>query len=175
MRKVACSGVFPRYRVRSGLSEPTRTLHAPGISRSANCDTGTGRAESGRGGGCDEIPARFLFLALSIPATVLSGPPFCSSFSSWSSGSTRCRNLLATIGELLRLERTPAESDYCALMPSPHINCCQDAADRGKMGGMSATLENIRVNLPSPEKYRITYWSCSGSRRAISSLHLSTK
>jgi len=82
---------------------------------------------------------------------------------------------LATVGELLRLERRPAESDYCALMPSPHINCCQDALDRGKMGGMSATLENIRVNLPSPEKYRMTYWSCSGSRRAISSLHLSTK
>jgi hypothetical protein len=74
-----------------------------------------------------------------------------------------------------QLERRPSESDYCALVPSPHINCCQDAADRGKMGGMSATLENIRVNLPSPEKYRITYWSCSGSRRAISSLHLSTK
>ncbi len=60
-----------------------------------------------------------------------------------------------------------AESDYCALMPSPHINCCQDAVDRGNMGEMPATLENIRVNLPSPEKYRITYWSCSGSRRAI--------
>ena len=52
-----------------------------------------------------------------------------------SSGSTRCRNLLATIGELLRLERRPAESDYCALMLSPHVNCCQDAVDRGKMGG----------------------------------------
>jgi hypothetical protein len=85
------------------------------------------------------------------------------------------RNLLATIGELLRLERRSTESDYCALMPSPHINCCQDAVDRGKMGGMSATLENIRVNLPLPEKYRITYCSCSGSRRAISSLHLLTK
>src|SRR6266481_9562955 len=77
------------------------------------------------------------------------------------------RDLLATVGELLRLQRRPAESDYCALMPSPHINCCQDAVDRGNMGEMPATLENIRVNLPSPEKYRITYWSCSGSRRAI--------
>src|SRR5580700_3200409 len=86
-----------------------------------------------------------------------------------------CRNLLATIGELARLERRPAASDYCALMPSPHINCCHDAEDCGKTGGMSAMLENIRVNLPSPEKYRIMYWSCSGSRRAISSVHLSTK
>jgi hypothetical protein len=150
--------------IRSGLSEPTHTLHALGIPRSANCDTGRGW-----GGGWDKIPARFCFWRLR------SGPAFCSSCSSWSSGSTRCRNLLVTIGELLRLERRAAESDYCALMPSPHINCCQDAVDRGKMGGMSATLENIRVNLPSPEKYRITYCSCSGSRRAISSLHLSTK
>jgi len=47
-----------------------------------------------------------LFLALSTPATVRSGSPFCSSFS-----SVFClyqvSNLLATIGELLRLERRP--------------------------------------------------------------------
>jgi hypothetical protein len=59
--------------------------------------------------------------------------PSCSSYFSWCFVSTRGRNLLATIGELLRLQRRPAESDYCALVPSPHINRCQDAADRGKM------------------------------------------
>src|SRR6266446_7684657 len=96
-----------------------------------------------------------------------------------------CRDLMVGLGGLeaptsplsgdSACSGSPAESDYCALMPSPRISCCQDAEDRGKTGGMSAMLENIRVNLPSPEKYRITYWSCSGSRRAISSLHLSTK
>jgi hypothetical protein len=157
---------FPSFPVLHRNNNARR--YAAGISRSANCDT--------ERGGAGEVAAMRFLLGFIFGAfytgTVRSGSPSCSS---WSSVSTRCLNLLATKGESLRLQRRPAESDYCALMPAPPHQLLPGHRGSREDGGMYAMLESIRVNLPSPEKYRMAYRSCSGSRRAISSLHLSSK
>jgi hypothetical protein len=54
--------------------------------------------------------------------------------------------------------------DYFFNLGSPHISRWQLALLRGKIGEISAILENIPVNLPSAKKNRMTYWSRSGSR-----------
>jgi hypothetical protein len=76
VRKVSCSD-SPRYRVHLHLLRLERAdAHTP---RCRHFPFGTLRYMEGMGwgGGCDEIPL-VLFLALSIPATVRSGSPFCS-------------------------------------------------------------------------------------------------
>jgi hypothetical protein len=163
----------PRYRVHSHslLSRASRRTHS--TLRAFHVRHTAIQGGDGLGGGCDEIPAwfyvwRFLYRQPCVPGRL----------SAHHSDHGLSLPDVEPLGHNRRVAlpgAEAAESDYCALLPSPHIKRCQDAVDCGKMGEMSATLENIRVNLPSPEKYRITYWSCSGSRRAISSPHLSTK
>jgi hypothetical protein len=72
---------------------------------------------------------------------------------------------LATIGELLRLQRRPAESDYCALKPSPHISCCQNAEDRG--GEISGTTTVRRLSSHEFSGFRL-YACILGSHSFLS-------